>query len=641
MASGIDIRDLGAIAGDVPDYADFNADLLQYALEMAVANDTFVTGAGLFQIGVRSSGTNPAFIYCSVGDGKSVRIRGGLDGRLVLKEKDGKTKSIGRYNKMFYLPIAAGANAREISFVDVEIDKNGKSSFEQFIAARAASTSSIVLFGEQGVDGVSLVDGDRCLVAGQTVASQNGVYVVGTAAWTRAADQDSGAEVIGSLVVISEGVIHAGAKFRNLNTSTITIGSSSIVYSKTSGTSLWEQSHCINVTIPSGAKLERLDIDRLTIRDKTGGGVVVGGGGSDGPLEYGIVSRFQQSGWSGGDWLVSERGDIECQGVGTIDVINSCGRYFQTEPNSTGYSLSRPLAINFHGGRWDVLDLAGYGAADQNSTFFRVQGAVVTKSLNADHCNLFVSGSDWTYSPANSWINVKGRIVGGVCRIPVSGGAVQTSIYPRTQLPGVWNVDFDGVEVTLSDATSGNVTGFALNGNQPNGLAAARAIRTSFVNCTFDPRFEHLIDAYRESGTVIVKGGTAACWGYAFTVGGTTTPHYGFLELHDVDFRGVAGPTVMFSGPTSNFGLRMSGRYLAGEVSFGFMNGAAPSHVDGCAEVILPDFIGDAVPTSGVGLKNTEMQKRNKTSGASPGWVCTTGHVSSGGTWKELPPLSA
>src|SRR5439155_16102584 len=57
-------------------------------------------------------------------------------------------------------------------------------------SVKVATTANISLTGVQTIDGVLLAAGDRVLVKTQTDATQNGVYVVATGAWSRAADFD-------------------------------------------------------------------------------------------------------------------------------------------------------------------------------------------------------------------------------------------------------------------------------------------------------------------------------------------------------------------------------------------------------------------------------------------------------------------
>lgn len=80
------------------------------------------------------------------------------------------------------------------------------------------------------LNGVTLATGDRVLLTSQTTASENGVYVVNTSgAPTRASDADSEAELKNALYFVTAGYSR-GSVFINTNTSTITIGSTSITY---------------------------------------------------------------------------------------------------------------------------------------------------------------------------------------------------------------------------------------------------------------------------------------------------------------------------------------------------------------------------------------------------------------------------
>lgn len=82
-------------------------------------------------------------------------------------------------------------------------------------AVRAvASTNIATLSGPQTVDDVSLIAGDRVLVAGQSTASQNGIYTVAAGAWVRATDADANGEIKdGTLVPVAEGTANADSQW--------------------------------------------------------------------------------------------------------------------------------------------------------------------------------------------------------------------------------------------------------------------------------------------------------------------------------------------------------------------------------------------------------------------------------------------
>src|SRR5262245_42686824 len=76
-------------------------------------------------------------------------------------------------------------------------------------SARAIATSNITLSGTQTVDGVALVANDRCVVAGQSTASANGIYSVQAGAWTRTTDADAWTELVSAYVWIESGTANA------------------------------------------------------------------------------------------------------------------------------------------------------------------------------------------------------------------------------------------------------------------------------------------------------------------------------------------------------------------------------------------------------------------------------------------------
>ena len=70
---------------------------------------------------------------------------------------------------------------------------------------RAATTENIILSGEQIIDGVSVVTGDRVLVKNQTDATQNGIYIVSTSEWTRSPDTNTADKLAHATVFVADG----------------------------------------------------------------------------------------------------------------------------------------------------------------------------------------------------------------------------------------------------------------------------------------------------------------------------------------------------------------------------------------------------------------------------------------------------
>lgn len=101
---------------------------------------------------------------------------------------------------------------------------------------RAATTAAITLSGEQTIDGVAIVTGDRVLVKDQSSGVDNGIYIADTSTWDRAPDFDSTRDVTqGTQVhVVTGGTSNGGATFEVTTSGTIIPGTTSIAFSRTS-----------------------------------------------------------------------------------------------------------------------------------------------------------------------------------------------------------------------------------------------------------------------------------------------------------------------------------------------------------------------------------------------------------------------
>lgn len=87
----------------------------------------------------------------------------------------------------------------------------------------------------QTVDGVTLVAGDRVLLAAQTTGSQNGIYVApASGGASRAADMDAGGEFPSAAIFVSEGTANADTGWVCTNDA-VTLGTTAVVFVQFTG----------------------------------------------------------------------------------------------------------------------------------------------------------------------------------------------------------------------------------------------------------------------------------------------------------------------------------------------------------------------------------------------------------------------
>jgi len=102
-------------------------------------------------------------------------------------------------------------------------------------SVKAATLADVTLSGPQTIDGVSLVAGDRVLVKDQAIASQNGIYIVATGAWTRAIDFSDGNVSSGAFTFVEQGTVHSDSGWVLSTDGTITVGVTSLAFVQFSG----------------------------------------------------------------------------------------------------------------------------------------------------------------------------------------------------------------------------------------------------------------------------------------------------------------------------------------------------------------------------------------------------------------------
>ncbi len=103
----------------------------------------------------------------------------------------------------------------------------------------AATTGNITLYGEQTIDGVAVVTGDRVLVKDQTNATENGIYDVDTGTWSRSADFDGVNDIVeGSMALVVGGSTNINTMWRILTSLPIIAGTLAFVRAMIADSSL-------------------------------------------------------------------------------------------------------------------------------------------------------------------------------------------------------------------------------------------------------------------------------------------------------------------------------------------------------------------------------------------------------------------
>ena len=135
-----------------------------------------------------------------------------------------------------YTEIAGYATAAGVSAAAALVSQNAAAasaasvvqSWKAPVACR--SIGNITLSAEQTLDGI-LTAVSRVLVPAQTDASENGVYISGPAAWTRALDFDSAADINGAIVPVSGGTLYHGTIWMQ-ESAVVTVDTDSITFDR-------------------------------------------------------------------------------------------------------------------------------------------------------------------------------------------------------------------------------------------------------------------------------------------------------------------------------------------------------------------------------------------------------------------------
>ena len=94
----------------------------------------------------------------------------------------------------------------------------------------ASTGSNVTLSGEQTINGVSVVTGNRVLVKDQTDATQNGIYDANTSSWTRSYDFNGNFDFAKGTMLYVTGGSSAGKGLWTVSSTGTDVGTDSISF---------------------------------------------------------------------------------------------------------------------------------------------------------------------------------------------------------------------------------------------------------------------------------------------------------------------------------------------------------------------------------------------------------------------------
>ncbi|WP_336347030.1 phage tail protein [Pseudomonas monsensis] len=127
--------------------------------------------------------------------------------------------------------VVKATRAWVMSYLAEELGKlDGKQS------VRVAASTNIVLNGAQKIDGVAVIAGDRVLLTNQTLAKDNGLWIVANGDWVRATDANTSAKVTpGLTVMVEEGTANGDSLWHLTTNAPITLGTTALTFKMLAG----------------------------------------------------------------------------------------------------------------------------------------------------------------------------------------------------------------------------------------------------------------------------------------------------------------------------------------------------------------------------------------------------------------------
>jgi hypothetical protein len=368
---------------------------------------------------------------------------------------------------------------------------------------RAATTTNVTLSGEQTVDGIALVTGDRVLVKNQTAPAENGIYLVDTSSWTRTLDVDAWTEVPSAFTFVEEGAIWADTGWLSIADQGGTLGTTAMP---------WVQFSSAGVIL-AGTGLTKTG-NTLSI---TNTGVTAGAGYNFFTVNaQGQITAASTQPYLLGNQNITLQGDVT--GTGTTLINTTLSATGVTPSTYTSVTVTADGRVT---AGTNPTTLAGYGIVDAQPldadltaiAAFTTTGFAVRTGANAWAQRVILAGSakvavtngDGIAGNPTIDVDVSQININGLANTPltiVNGGTNLTSLGTANQVLGV-NASSNALEyktftssgitithtangIDFSADTNGTVTSVAVAGSTGISVSGSPITSSGTINLTLD-----------------------------------------------------------------------------------------------------------------------------------------------------------
>ena len=216
--------------------ASFNSTNFTVDLSGNVTSNKFTIGSTDFNLGQAATTTIVGLTDVTIGDlqihssNTIESVASGANANIYLLPKGTGTVDVSSKRITNVATPTDGYDAVNKSYADALV-----SGLDVKNSVRVISKSNITLSGTQTIDGVAVVADDRVLVAGQTTASENGIYDVKAGAWVRSADADNspaGEVTSGLFTFVEEGTTWANSGFILVTANPITLDTTALAFTQ-------------------------------------------------------------------------------------------------------------------------------------------------------------------------------------------------------------------------------------------------------------------------------------------------------------------------------------------------------------------------------------------------------------------------